>query len=136
MERAVVMNMFQVMCDGLIGVSTVPFFPFLVTLFIGGKCLRSKKRAYKLAMDVTTLFLIAAVGGLYNTIFHSTVGFYWILFLMLLLAGLFGGLQQQKYNQLHIWKLVRLLWRLSFLMLSVSYILLLPIGIFVYWTNM
>ncbi|MEW9107653.1 DUF3397 family protein, partial [Paenibacillus sp.] len=45
------------MYDGFVVLSILPFFPFIITWLIGRRILRPKKRAFKLAMDVTTVFL-------------------------------------------------------------------------------
>lgn len=128
--------MFQLMYDGFVVLSILPFFPFIITWLIGRRTLRPRKRAFKLAMDVTTVFLIASVGGLYNTLFVSKAGFYWILFFFLIAAGLIGGLQQQKYGKLEPKKMFRIIWRISFFLLGVLYVFLLLLGIIIYSTSM
>lgn len=120
--------MFQFMSDGFVLLSILPFLPFIIVFFWGKIWLKSKKKAFKLAMDVTTIFLIASVGGLYNTLFNSNLRFYWILLLLLLVGGLIRGLQQQKYSKLNICILSRVVWRISFLILSLLYMLLLLIA--------
>lgn len=128
--------MFQLMYDGFVLLSLLPFFPFFITWLIGRGLLKPKKRAIKLAMDITTVFLIASVGGLYNTLFDSKAGFYWILFFLLIAAGLIGGLQQQKYGRWDPRKMIRVIWRITFFLLSVLYVFLLLIGIIIYSASM
>ena len=127
--------MLKLLSDGFVLFSILPFFPFIIAWFIGSFWISPKKKAFMLAMDVTTAFLIASVGGLYNTILDSKSGFYWIMFIILIAAGLFGGLQHRKTGQIDIRKLARIIWRISFFILSFLYIVLLFIGIIVYWAS-
>lgn len=87
----------------------------------------------KLAIDVTTVFLVASVAGLYNVIFSSEMGIYLLLLIYLLTAGLIGGFMYRKQGQVDVLKLLRAIWRISFLILSVVYILLIIIGIMTYF---
>ncbi|BFH67740.1 MAG: DUF3397 domain-containing protein [Paenibacillus dendritiformis] len=112
--------------------SALPFFPFIIVWIAGSCWVRPKKKAFMLAMDVTTFFLIASVGGLYNTVTGSSAGFYWICLMLLLATGLLGGLQHRKYGKIHVQRLARTIWRLAFFILSILYILLLLIGIIAY----
>lgn len=87
----------------------------------------------KLAMDVTTLFLITSVAGLFNVIFSTmNMMLYGILLIMLITAGLIGGARYRKYGKVNSIRLIRTVWRISFFVLSPMYIVLLITGIIIY----
>jgi hypothetical protein len=123
--------------DGLLNVlihiyaftAAVPFLWFFI-LWIGVYLWRrDTKKATKLAMDVTTLLLIGSVHAMFLQIFHSGFGFFLILLFFLIGYGLVGNFQYRMKGKLDHVKIVRLLWRLGFLCLSVVYLLFLVVGL-------
>lgn len=92
---------------------------------------KDSRKATKLAMDVTTFLLIGSVSSMYHTIFHNTFGFYMILLFFLIGYGLIGNYQYRLRGKINHLKIVRLLWRLGFLLLSAVYFLLMIIGFIV-----
>ncbi|MDK8180953.1 DUF3397 family protein [Paenibacillus sp. UMB4589-SE434] len=118
---------------GLLAV--LPFFPFAAVFFLSSFWLEDKKKRLMLAMDVTTLFLIASVSGIFNVLFHFSFGLYGLIMFLLLAAGLLGNMKHRKHGKVNIRRLIRTIWRLSFFLLSIVYVLLLLIGIIVYWTH-
>jgi hypothetical protein len=82
------------------------------------------KRSVRAAMDVTTAFLIGAVAMLINSLTGSRFGLYLILLIMLVGAGLMGGAQARMRGEVDGRRLARAVWRISFLALSVLYIVL------------
>ena len=118
--------------NSFVVLAALPFVPFVAVLFLASYLTGDKKKSFKLAMDVTTLFLIAVVAGLYNVILNSSIGLYGIMLIMLLAAGLLGGAMQRKYGKVNTVKLFRSIWRISFFILSVLYTVLLVIGLILY----
>ncbi|CAH0119576.1 MULTISPECIES: DUF3397 domain-containing protein [unclassified Paenibacillus] len=110
----------------------LPFIPFLAIWLGYGAWSKDRKRAFRLAMDVTTAFLIASVAASYNTIFGGQFGFYFILILLLVAAGLLGGAQNRLRGKIDARKLAKTIWRLTFFVMSVFYVIFLFIGIFHY----
>ncbi|MBD2861799.1 DUF3397 domain-containing protein [Paenibacillus sp. IB182363] len=109
--------------------AAVPFLWFFI-LWIGVYLWRrDTKKATKLAMDVTTLLLIGSVHAMFLQIFHSDFGFFLILLFFLIGYGLVGNFQYRMKGKLDHVKIVRLLWRLGFLCLSVVYLLFLVVGL-------
>ncbi|GIO39143.1 hypothetical protein J41TS12_40040 [Paenibacillus antibioticophila] len=115
--------------------SIIPFVPFvlvyLVSLYFAKK---DQKAAIKLAMDVSTFFLILSVSALFNIVFSSSSGFYLILLVILIATGLIGGAQTRMKGKVNIRKLVRVVWRLTFAGTGVLYIVLFLISFFTYIT--
>lgn len=110
------MDLFYVM-------SVAPIIPFvLIYLFVYLRK-KDKKQAMRLAMDVTTLFLVFSVSALFNILFQSKFGFYLILLLLLITAGLIGGAQNRWKGQVDGKRLFRAVWRLAFVTTSISYII-------------
>lgn len=110
----------------------LPFIPFIMVWLLMKLFTSDNKKRLKLAMDVTTLFLIAAVAGLCHVVLGTMNMLYGILLMMLIAAGLIGGAKYRKYGKVNSFKLFRAIWRISFFVLSVLYILLLLIGVVIY----
>lgn len=109
--------------DFLVFMSVVPIIPFVLVYFIVYLRKKDKKQALRLAMDVTTLFLVISVSALFNIIFQTQFGFYLILLLLLITAGLIGSAQNRWKGQVDSKRLLRAVWRLAFVTTSISYII-------------
>jgi len=101
-----------------------PFIPFAIVYFIAVARGRKKNQAIRLAMDVTTLFLIGIVSALLSTRTGSSLGFFVIVLIMLIGAGFIGNAQTRIRGAIDPVKIVRAVWRLSFFALTVLYLLL------------
>jgi hypothetical protein len=112
--------------------SILPFFPFLLVYFIHYRWKHNKKASLKLAMDVTTLFLIISVSALFNLNFDSKFGFYLILLLLLIAIGLIGSAQTRIKGKIDIQKMAKIIWRMTFVLMSFSYLVFTLIGLFKY----
>ncbi|WP_410514505.1 DUF3397 domain-containing protein [Paenibacillus sp. BR2-3] len=122
----------ELLRNSFIALSVIPVFPFLLVYFISIALKRDKKKSFLLAMDVTTLFLLLSVSALFNNIFQSGFGFYLILLIVLIAAGLIGGAQNRLKGKVDGKRLLRAVWRLSFLFMSVGYVLFMLVGLFKY----
>ncbi|MDT3426516.1 hypothetical protein J2Z22_002042 [Paenibacillus forsythiae] len=118
--------------NSLIVLSVLPVLPFLLVYYISVAMGRGKKPALQLAMDVTTVFLLFSVSALFNNIFHSGFGFYLILLLVLIAAGLIGGAQNRLKGKVDGKRLLRVVWRLGFLVMGAGYVLFMVIGMIKY----
>jgi hypothetical protein len=107
----------------------LPFIPFVLIWMIALVRFKERKRAIRTAMDGTTALLIISVAVMYNNIFSSSFGFFWILLYFLLGAGLLGNLQKRIRGKLNPTKILRSLWRIGFVIMSLLYILFLIVGI-------
>lgn len=118
--------------DVLIIMSVVPVIPFILVYVTVTLRKKDRKQAMRLAMDVTTLFLLISVSALFNNFFQAKFGFYLILLLLLITAGLIGSAQNRWKGQVDGKRLVRAVWRLAFVTMSISYILFTFIGLIQY----
>lgn len=109
--------------------AVVPVIPFAVIYWVYGIVSKDRKKAFMLAMDVTTALLVGCVGVLFDDIFGSEFGFYLILLVLLLLGGLIGNIQFRKRGAVETKKVVRAVWRIGFLFMSMLYVLFMFIGI-------
>ncbi|WP_152392185.1 DUF3397 domain-containing protein [Paenibacillus guangzhouensis] len=112
--------------------TVLPFIPFLSIWLIYGFINGDNKKAFRLAMDVTTLFLILVVATMYNTIFGGSFGFYLIVLVLLIAGGLLGGAQNRKRGKIDALKLVKTIWRLTFFVMAFFYIIFLITGVIRY----
>lgn len=122
----------EALVSSFIVLAIVPFVPFFLVYFIHFSLRHDRKAALKLAMDVTTLFLIFSVSALFNNVFHSTFGFYLIVIILLITGGLIGGMQTRVKGKADVRKLLRVVWRLAFAATGIAYILLFLISIITY----
>jgi len=118
--------------NNLLWLSVIPFIPFFLVYFIVIRKGNSRKQAIELAMDVTTFFLIFSVSALFNITFQSKFGFYLILLLLLIGAGLIGSAQNRWKGRVNGKRLVRAVWRLGFVALSAGYLLFTFFGLLTY----
>lgn len=104
--------------------AALPFIPFLAVYFLGAVRGMERQRAFRMAADVTTFFLIGIVAALLSQLSGSGIGFYLIMLLLLIAAGLIGNAQNRVRGKIDPPKIVRAVWRLSFFALSVLYVVL------------
>lgn len=107
--------------------AAMPFIPFLIVYYVGVMRGRQKKDAIRLAMDVTTIFLIGIVSALLSTRTGSSLGFFVILLVMLVGAGLIGNAQTRVRGAIDPRRIFRAVWRLSFFAMAVLYLLLMTL---------
>lgn len=108
---------------------TLPFVGFLL-LYVGFYLyFENRRSAIRWSMDITTFFLILSISIMYNKIFSSSFGFWLVIAVFLVLLGMIGGLQNQIRGTLHLAKMLRGAWRLGFVFLAFSYVLLFVWGI-------
>ncbi|WP_139997907.1 MULTISPECIES: DUF3397 domain-containing protein [Paenibacillus] len=109
--------------------AVLPIIPFAIILFGYGAYIQDRKKAFRLAMDITTALLIGCVAVLFDDLFKSNFGLYGIMLFMLLGGGLLGNAQFRKRGAVDVKKVFRTIWRLSFFTMSLLYILFMFIGI-------
>lgn len=105
--------------------AVMPFLSFVLIWLLTYVFLRDKKKSTRLTMDITTLFLIGIVSAQWDNLFRSTFGFWLIVLVILIFFGLVGGFQTKEKGRTDLFKVTRVVWRLSFVGLSALYIILL-----------
>lgn len=109
----------------------VVIFPFIVTILaLSIYKRRGKAPANTLgeAADWTTFFLFLSVYVLAREMFDLPVGFY-LLLTFVLIVIIFAIYERIKVKDFKIIRLMRKVWRLSFILLFIAYIVLLIIGL-------
>ncbi|MBD3918001.1 DUF3397 domain-containing protein [Paenibacillus sp. PR3] len=109
--------------------AVIPVIPFALIYWGYGSFANDRKKAFMLAMDVTTVLLVGCVAVLFNNIFGGSFGFYLIVLVLLLLGGFIGNMQFRKRGAVDSKKVFRAVWRIGFLFMSVLYVLFMFIGI-------
>ncbi|MBY0012704.1 DUF3397 domain-containing protein [Paenibacillus typhae] len=122
----------ELLQNSFVTLGVIPVVPFLIVYFIGIGLRKDKKKTLLLAMDVTTLFLLLSVSALFNILFNAKFGFYFILLIVLISAGLIGGAQNRIKGKVDGRRLFRAVWRLAFFFLGVLYVLFLFIVLIQY----
>ena len=121
------------MINGFLSILTgiIVLFPFLITiLFLIGmrKMGTAPAAVIGKAADFTTPFLFLSVYITSMTIFGKGTGFY-ITAIAILIAILFTVVERLKEKEFQITRVMQKTWRLYFLVLSFTYIVLLIIGL-------
>ena len=119
------MTVFSILFGGLL------LFPYIIMFFILiiiKKMGRAPASVIGLAADVTTPFLFLTVYVVSRTIIGEGIGVY-IAVIALMIAIIRIVIERVKVKEFQIAHLLRKTWRLYFLVLTVSYILLLLGGI-------
>ena len=115
--------------------SILPFFPFFLVYWGMMVWKKDKSFALRTAMDITTFFLIFSVSALFNLTFDSSFGFYLTLILILIALGFIGGAQNRLKGKVDGGRMIRAVWRMSFVMMSFGYVLFTLFGLFRYIMN-
>ncbi|NMI06135.1 DUF3397 domain-containing protein [Paenibacillus sp. SZ31] len=113
--------------------SILPFFPFFLVYWGMYIWKKDKRTALRMAMDVTTFFLVFSVSALFNLTFDSNFGFYLTLILILVALGFIGGAQNRLKGKVDRGRMFRAVWRMSFVIMSFGYILFTLFGLFRYF---
>lgn len=108
--------------------AVIPILAFIIILYGYGVYSGDRKKALRLAMDITTVFLIGCVAALFNKLFGSQFGIYWIMLFMLLGGGLLGNAQFRKRGNVDAKRVFKAVWRLSFFTMSFFYVLFMIIA--------
>lgn len=128
--------MAQFIADLFAVFATLPFLSFFIIYIIAYVRTKSKKESIRWAINITTLFLLFTVSGMMESITGSTAGFWWMIVILILCAGGLLLLQWKIRQQIYLVKVLRSLWYVSFLLFSITYLILIPIGIFTYYGRM
>lgn len=127
------MNGLHALWNGLAHVyaamAMLPFLPFIAVYAVDYWRKRDKRRAVRMAMDVTTLFLIGSVSILFRNVTGSMVGFWIVVLLFLLFAGFIGRQMNNVRGKVNVRRLLTVVIRFAFFALALLYLLLLLIGI-------
>jgi hypothetical protein len=108
----------------------LPFLTFIVIWFLLYWMKRDKKFSTRIAIDITTVLLLGKVSMQLHQLSGSWFGFWVILFILLLVTGLIGRQQNDLRGFVHLHKIVKILSRIGFVVLSFFYVVLLIIGLF------
>lgn len=110
--------------------ATVPIIPFLLVYIVSSARGGDSKRAIRLAMDVTVVFLFGFVASRLNLRLNTSFGPFFLILVMLIGGGLIGNAQNRIRGKVDAKKLVRAVWRLSFFGLAVLYVLFMLLELF------
>ncbi|RBW70220.1 DUF3397 domain-containing protein [Bacillus taeanensis] len=107
---------------------TLPLLGWIVCYALSLKITKDKKKAFKISVDFTTFLLIIACHYLLYEI--SGKSFLWVIIITLILTGvLFSFLHWKTKEELKFFKIMKGVWRFNFLLFSISYLLLLMLGL-------
>ncbi|QPA31952.1 DUF3397 domain-containing protein [Thermaerobacillus caldiproteolyticus] len=106
---------------------TMPLLALFLTYVLARKWVKKKKRAFYFAINVSTLFFIAAVHFLIMALWGKS--YLWAIVMFLLVVNfLFTIGYWKKKGDLHMRVIFRLFWRFNFLLFFSLYFSLLVYG--------
>ncbi|QGQ95759.1 DUF3397 family protein [Paenibacillus psychroresistens] len=107
----------------------IPHLSFLVIWFIIYFIKKDKKKTTRLAIDITTILLLGTVAMQMNKLFNSWFGFWFMLLLLLLITGFIGRQQNDLRGFIHFPRILKIISRIGFVVLSFFYVVLLLISL-------
>ncbi|MGG0667128.1 DUF3397 domain-containing protein [Sporosarcina koreensis] len=121
------------MVNGFLSILTaiLVLFPFVITiafLIVMRKMGKAPAAVIGKAADFTTPFLFLSVYITSMTIFGKGTGFY-IMSIAILIAIFLAIVERTKEKEFQISRVLQKTWRVYFLLLSLSYVILLVIGV-------
>jgi hypothetical protein len=108
----------------------IPLLTFLVIWFLIYYLKRDKKFSTGIAIDITTVLLLGKVSMQLHQLFGSWFGFWFMLFIILLVTGLIGRQQNDLRGSIHLPRIMKIMSRIGFVVLSFFYVVLLIISLF------
>jgi hypothetical protein len=108
----------------------IPFLTFFVIWFLVYYIKRDKKFSTRLAIDITAVLLLGKVSIQLHQLFGSWFGFWFMLFIILLVTGLIGRQQNQLRGSVHLPRIMKIMSRIGFVLLSFFYVVLLIVSLF------
>lgn len=107
---------------------TVPYLVYFLVHMSIYKLTRKKRKAHKISTDLTTFFLFLAIERMTVEIWGKS--YYWVLILFFIAGCLMFTLFIWKNDlDLSLGKIIKLNWRLQFLLLTIGYFSLIAYGI-------
>lgn len=107
---------------------TIPLLGYIVVFFISKRFMKNKRKAFHMAIDWSTAFLIIAVHHLIIVIWEQS--FFWLLAIfMLIVASIFVVLHWKIKNEIVILPILKGFWRMNFLLFFAAYLFLLVFGL-------
>lgn len=107
---------------------TIPLLGYLIVFFISKYLLKNNRKAFHMAIDWSTAFLIFAVHHLIIVIWEHS--YLWLLaILMIFLASGFVLVHWKVKQEILIKPILKGFWRMNFLLFFIAYFFLLVFGI-------
>jgi hypothetical protein len=107
----------------------IPHLTFIVMLFIIYFINNDKKKSTQWAIDITTVLLLGTVAMQMQKLFNSWFGFWFMLLIILLVTGFIGRQQNNIRGFVHFPRILKILSRIGFVVLSFFYVILLLISL-------
>jgi hypothetical protein len=107
----------------------IPHLTFFVIWFLIYFIKKDKKKSTQLAIDITTVLLLGTVAMQMHKLFNSWFGFWFMLLTILLVTGFIGRQQNDLRGFVHFPRILKILSRIGFVVLSFFYVVLLLISL-------
>jgi hypothetical protein len=108
----------------------IPHLTFIVMWFLIYFIKHDKKKSTQWAIGITTVLLLGTVAMQMHKLFNSWFGFWFMVLIILLVTGFIGRQQNDLRGFVHFPRILKILSRIGFVVLSFFYIILLLISLF------
>lgn len=105
-----------------------PIFTLFIVFVISKLITKKHRLSIHLALDISTIFFIVSVHFLIQSIWHTSVLFYIVIFI-LLIGMLFVIIHWKFQEEIQYKKVFKGIWRVTFLLFFLLYIVLLVYGL-------
>ena len=108
---------------------TIPIFATVLVYMLAVKVLHRKRlKAVHAAVNWTTILYVITVAILFDIIFgYSFIGWLFVIFIILLAMNIIY--QWKTHTDVEFLKALRIIWRISFLLFLMLYVILILVGI-------
>jgi hypothetical protein len=111
-------------------IAYIPHLTFIVMWFLIYFINHDKKKSTQWAIDITTVLLLGTVAMQMHKLFNSWFGFWLMVLMILLVTGFIGRQQNNLRGFVHFPRILKILSRIGFVVLSLFYVILLLISLF------
>lgn len=108
-------------------IATVPFILFFIIYYVAYLCKKTKKESFNIASYVSSILLISAVTGQMNILFDIKHNYLFTILIVVFILIVLVFLQKNIKGRIDVIKLITSTLKLTFLLLSIIYIIFLII---------
>ena len=107
--------------------TTIPFLTFFIVFIVLKKITKRSTYSTKMAADLSVIFFLISINGLTMMLFDRLI-LLEIVVGFVILVGIFLFIQWRRDEDILLWRAVRIVWRIAFMLSVIAYLVLLIIA--------
>ncbi len=107
--------------------TTIPFLTFFIVFIVLKKITKRSTYSTKMAADLSVIFFLISINGLTMMLFDRLI-LLEIVVGFVILVGIFLFIQWRRDEDILLWRAVRIVWRIAFMLSVIGYLVLLIIA--------